>query len=467
MTPTPKSNAKAEAATDDTPGAVKRRRILLWVVAVSASVVFLILGIMWSEPPPPAQIILATGGKTGAYYSYGNEYARLMRDRGLMTTVKSTAGSVENVRLLLEGLVDVAFVQGGVSPSPEQTVAEILGTGDDQRRAGDVLASVAALYFEPLWVFYRGSDSVVLLNQVKGKRVAVGAQGSGTLALANVLLSRNGVDETNTELQYLNSAKAAAALIEGKVDVAMMVTSHESQDVIKLAQAPNVRLMSFRRHVAYVKSVPYLGRVDISQGIVDLQQNIPPSDIVLLAPAATLVCRRDLHPTVVDQLLRAAKMLHRKGSLLHPAGQFPNDDLVDLPLHEAAETYFQSGTPGLTGLVPFWIVRLVFKLQILALPLITLLLPFFKLGGVLWHFRITHLIRRHYTALRRIETQYEEAADTATLREAVDSLKSLRDQMASISQGVPGAYQNQIYHWRLHVSMVIEEFEQRLKEAQQ
>ena len=461
-----KNIATPDRTEDTDTTSAPRRRILLWVVAITASVVFLILGIMWSEPPPPAQIILATGGKTGAYYSYGKEYKKLMGDRGLRTAVRNTAGSVENVRLLLSGRADVAFVQGGVSPGAEQTVAEVLGVGDDQRRVGEVLASIAALYFEPLWVFYRGDDPLVLLNQVKGKRVALGAKGSGTLALAKVLLSRNGVDEANTQFHYLNSAKAAAALMEGKVDVAMMVTSHESQDVVKLVQAPDVRLMSFRRHVAYVKSLPYLGRVDISQGMVDLQQNIPPSDMVLLAPAATLVCRRDLHPTVVDQLLRAAKMLHRKGGLLHPAGRFPNEDLVDLPLHEAAETYYQSGMPGLTGLVPFWIVRLVFKLQILALPLITLLLPFFKLGGVLWHFRINHLIRRHYTALRGIETQYEQAADAATLREAVDDLKSLRDQMAHVSRGVPGTYQNQIYHWRLHVSMVIEEFEQRLRDAE-
>ena len=445
-------------------GPKRKKRVWLWALVICASALFLVLGLVWSAPPPPKEITLATGGKTGAYFSFGKEYADALGKDGLRVKVVNTAGSDENIRLLLQGKADVAFVQGGVSPVEGQDVGAALGQKARDVTVGDALASIAAVYFEPLWVFYRGDQRVVLLSQLKGKKVAMGARGSGTLALARELLARNGVDATNADLHYLNSAKAADALIKGEVDAAMMVTSHRSQDVQKLVTAPGVHLMSFRRHVAYVRSVPYLDRIDLAQGILDLRTDSPPEDVVLLAPAATLVCRRGLHPTVVQRFLTVAKKLHGGRGLMNRAGRFPAADLADLPLHDAAETFFMSGMPA-TRWVPFWIVRLAFKLKILALPLITLLLPFAKLGSVLWVFRIKYLIRRHYQALRRIEADCEEATDGDRLRQALDALDLLRSHMAKVSRGVPDTYQDQIYHWRLHVTMVKDELEARLAQA--
>jgi len=457
--------------------AKRRKRIRLWVLVLAASTLFLILGLKLSSPPPPKSIVLATGGKTGAYFAFGKRYAEAISQSGLDVRVVNTKGSVDNILRLLKGEAEIAFVQGGVLPNPSQPLKEVPGDATGEGTVGDALASVAAVYYEPLWVFYRSKSRISMLSQLRGKGkgpegkdlakggIAVGAEGSGTLALARELLSRNGITPENTRWAYLNSAAARAALLAGEVDAAMLVTSHKSSDVQKLTTAAGVRLMSFQRHVAYTKSIPYLDRIDLAQGILDLGKDCPPNDVVLLAPAATLVCRRDLHPLVVQRFLTVATQIHAGRGLMNQAGRFPTRELVDLSLHQAAETFFLSGMPA-TGWMPFWLLRLVFKLKILALPLITLLLPFGKLGSVIWVFRIKSLIRRHYKALRRVESDFEEATEPAQLRGAVDALNSLRDEMARVSQGVPSNYQDQIYHWRLHVAMARDEFERRLAAAE-
>src|SRR5215471_8781410 len=91
------------------------------------------------EPPPPKAIRIATGGKDGAYYAFGQSYARLLARDGITLEVVSTAGSVENLDLLRKGDVSIALVQGGSSTDADK----------------EQLQSLGSLFLEPVWVFYR------------------------------------------------------------------------------------------------------------------------------------------------------------------------------------------------------------------------------------------------------------------------------------------------------------------------
>jgi hypothetical protein len=72
-----------------------------------------------------------------------------------------------------------------------------------------------------------------------------------------------------------------------------------------------------------------------------------------VGPAALLVCREDLHPQVVDQVLKAATAIHGKGSLMDPPGKYPSPDGLDLPVHDTADTYLKWGEPFLSRLLPY------------------------------------------------------------------------------------------------------------------
>jgi len=113
--------------------------------------------ILFVEAPPSGRVVIATGGKDGAYHRFAEKYAELLKAEGIQLEILTTQGTVENLKLLLDrdSEVRIAFVQTGIANPDECEKLQALGS----------------LYREPLWVFYRGDQFVDRLTQLKGKRV--------------------------------------------------------------------------------------------------------------------------------------------------------------------------------------------------------------------------------------------------------------------------------------------------------
>ncbi|MEJ7602349.1 MAG: TAXI family TRAP transporter solute-binding subunit [Kofleriaceae bacterium] len=158
----------------------RRRRIVFWGVVGTLMLAAVGLTLLWSAPPPPSRIVLATGARGDAYFFYGGKLAeRMQKLDGPKADVLETRGSVENLKALAAGKVDVAFVQGGV-PSALRGSVELEG-----------LRSIARVYSEPLWVFHRADLELALLGDLRtgNRRIGVGADGSGTQVIALELLA--------------------------------------------------------------------------------------------------------------------------------------------------------------------------------------------------------------------------------------------------------------------------------------
>lgn len=134
--------------------------------------IFVAVGVMlWQlmAPPPPHDLVMASGPADGAYAAYAERYRKVLAESGLRLEVLKTSGSIENQALLLNNTADVAFLQGGTMvPDP--------ATGDPP----DGIEALASVYYEPLWVFVRGVQRPERLAQLAGKRLAIGPEGSGT-----------------------------------------------------------------------------------------------------------------------------------------------------------------------------------------------------------------------------------------------------------------------------------------------
>ena len=141
----------------------------------------------------------------------------------------------------------------------------------------------------------------------------------------------------------------------------------------------------------------------------------------------------------------------------------PTLDSLDLPPHEAAETYMKSGESFLSRVLPYWAMRLVVQLKIFLLPLILVWVPAFKLVPLLYQMRINMLLKRHYTELREVETTLLQATTPEELRQRLQALDALRKNMERVSRKVPGLYQRDVYHWRQHVALVRSEGLERLE----
>jgi hypothetical protein len=164
------------AASSQTQAKMRRFVRMLWthVAYVAPATLIVIVGFILAyqfvRPAPPDRIVMATGHKDGAYFAYGQAYAERFRKEGFELMLSETAGSVENLGLLIDETaeVPVAFMQGGIGTPAEHPT----------------LRSLGSLYFEPIWVFVRGPTAPSRLTGLAGKRIAVGAAGSGTRAVA-------------------------------------------------------------------------------------------------------------------------------------------------------------------------------------------------------------------------------------------------------------------------------------------
>src|SRR5919109_1497536 len=250
---------------------IKVLGLLTLIVVLGFAVTYQYVG-----APPPNAIRIATGAKSGAYYAFAQQYARWLANDGISLEVISTAGSVENLALLKKGEVSLALVQGGSA------------TDEDKER----LQSLGSLFPEPVWVFTRKAKPVKQLSELKGKRIAVGAAGSGTYLLAMQLLSATGVTDSNATLIRGDAAQSVASLLQGKIDAAFLVASPEAPILHGLLVEPSVELVNFDRAAAYGHLFPFLIPVTLSEGVLNLERNIPSRDTTLVAVFAHLAARR-------------------------------------------------------------------------------------------------------------------------------------------------------------------------------
>jgi TRAP transporter TAXI family solute receptor len=397
---------------------------------------------------PPSKIVLATGQPGGVYDSFGHEYQKRLGAQGLKVELVNTAGSVDNFRRIIEGKVDIAFAQSGTY----QVV------NDPQHK----VSGLAAIYYEPLWIFTKRDIRMEDRMAYRQKSVAVGPKGSGTEAIAKAIIAEQGYDITAPAIVNLSAADARRELIEGKLDVAFFVTSYRDGGILELLRHKNLRLTSFRREVAYTRKFRGLTPVKVPEGLLDLKDNIPSENITLLSPSALLVARDTINPRLVELVLKVAQAVHGPGDLLDPPLKFPSLEGVDVPINEAAETYLTSGESFLSRNLPYRALRWVLLLKLLLLPLLAVWLPLLRLAPLIASWRKGRWLKRYYARLRDVEGRLATAQRPDELREGINELEALRGEVQVVSRKLPLQQQQDIYHWRLHVQLILNEALERL-----
>jgi TRAP transporter TAXI family solute receptor len=264
-------------------------------------------------PAPPRHLTITTGGERGAYYAFAKRYAELLARNGVTLEVKTSAGSYENLARVHQGEADVALVQGGIADTQAQA---------NNERAS-ALKSLGSVYYEPVWVFYRGAQTVDQLHQLAGKRIAVGTEGSGIRGLALQLLAANQIAADSPFLLPLSGTAAVDALQQGTIDAAFLVAAPEAPVVQTLLRSPDVRVMSFSQADAYTYRFPFLSKIVLPQSVFDLVHSNPPQDTVLLATTANLIIDRNLHPALASLLLQVASEVHGQSGFFQRADEFP------------------------------------------------------------------------------------------------------------------------------------------------
>jgi len=396
-------------------------------------------GFKFIRPAPPDTIIITGGAKGSSFANAAEKYRAILERNGVKLQILESEGSLDNLRRLRDPAfkVDVGFVQGG-----------LVVDGD----AGD-LVSLGSLFYVPLVVFYRGEQPVERLSEFKGKRLAIGREGSGTHFLNVLLLRANGVDKTTSTLLDLSGADAAQALLERKIDAALLMGDAATPEIMrKLVHTRGIHMMDFKQADAYSRRFRYLSKLELPMGSIDFAKNMPEQTMALIAPTVELVARPDLHPALSDLLVEAARETHGRATLLQRAGEFPAPLEHEYPISGDAARYYKSGKGFWYRYLPFWLASLVDRTMVVLVPIVVVLIPAIKLVPALYRWRIRTRIYKRYGELMALEREMLNETTPEQRTELGKRLDEIEKRVNGSKMPLPFA--DQFYVLREHINFV-------------
>ena len=406
------------------------------------SVGAIVLALHFVRPAPPSSLTMAGGPENSNFRAVADRYKAILAKNGVTLNIVPSAGSVDNLNKLADpdGGIDIALVQSGITTQAD--------TSD--------LVSLGSMFYQPLTVFYRGAKPMQNLSELQGKRIAVGAEGSGTRALALELLKANGIEPGGkTALLPLEGEAARKALQSRQADAIVLSGDSAGPATIReMLHADGVRLYDFPQADAYVRRFRYLSKLQLPAGAFDLGENLPAQPINMLAPTVELLAHSDLHPALSDLLMEAAHTVHGRPTLLQNTNEFPAPQQHDYPISDDAARYYKSGKSVLYRYLPFWLASLVNRAVVVLVPIIVVLIPGLRIVPQLYGWRITNRIYKRYGELMALERASLEPTTPEQRTALLDRLAEVEKQV--ISAKMPGAYANQIYVLRQHINFVRE-----------
>ncbi|TBO27856.1 C4-dicarboxylate ABC transporter substrate-binding protein [Aquabacterium lacunae] len=418
--------------------------VLLLVAALVAGAYW------WLDPQPPRTVTLATGPAGSAYAEFGQRYAKALAQEGIKVQLLTTEGTVGNLQALRDGTADVAFVRGG--------------SDDTSADANAGITSLGALFYEPLWVFYRPAALVPAgkapkaakappppplsaLGQLQGLRVNVDQSGSGVPDLVRRLLQANGLDLAAVQARELPPEEAAHALQAGELDALVLVTAPESPVVQWLLRQPGIALADLPHADALSRRFPFLQTVSLPRGMVDLAGDLPPQDIGLLAATTALLTRDETHPALRQLFAQAAQKLHGGAGWFNGARDFPNTRTSELPVSPEGDRAINGTPPFWQRYLPFWASNLLERMWLVIGGLIVLLLPLSRVLPPLYTYRVRQRVFRWYARLRAVEARMDEGqAPRDELLNELDELDRVASQIT-----VPLAHADELYALRSNI----------------
>ena len=421
-------------------------RANLWLVPVLAALVAALF--YFVAPPPPMHATMSTGSVGGGYAHFAEKLRDELAKEGFDLKLVNSKGSRENTERLLDknSGVNLAFLQSG----------QDLELDPQQRKQ---LINLGAVYQEPLWLFARKDLAINALSDLIPLRTAVGTTNGGIRMMLDPMLVANQIDSNNLPATWQASSgkKSLTALLDDQLDAAFFLGPAESALVQEAASLSDLQLVGFSQAEAYRARLPFMTKVEVSPGLLNLATNQPPHSTTTVGPVAMLMDNDSFHPALTALILVSAQKVMKAGSLIDAPDAWPQNLPHNFSTLTEAEYFHTKGLPLLQRFLPFRIASLADRYIILVIPLLVLLFPLFKVAGPIYRWRIRARIYRWYKYLRDIDKQISNDTLPQHLDDEIQRLTDLQDELAKVE--VPLSYTNELYELHLHVRYVL----QRLK----
>jgi len=306
-----------------------------------ALVIVLTVAAVLTGCQPKAQFLsIATGGTAGVYFPLGGKMADILNKsiKGMTATAQSTGASVANINMIGSKEVEIAFIQNDI------TYYAYSGTEMFAGKKIDNVRGIASVYDEVVQLIATEASGIKSVKDLVGKRVAVGAQGSGAEANARQVLEAYGIKYTDlAKADYLSFAEAASNMKDGHIDAAFITSGVPTSAVIDMSKTSKVVVVpiSGAEVTALQTKYPFYGKVNIPANTYDGQT----SAVETVAVKAMIVVRADLEEKLVYDITKALFSNLADFGAVHARGK----DLtlatakvaMPIPLHPGAEKYFK------------------------------------------------------------------------------------------------------------------------------
>ena len=315
---------------------LKNKTILILVLVIS-----LVMGIFSFGIAAERQFVaIATGGTGGTYYPVGGALAQLITDNldGIIVTAQSGNASRAGCNLIGRGQIETAFSQANV------TYWSYTGTGIyENEPVISNLRGIASIYPETIQIFARKDSGIKTMEDLRGKRVGVGAPNSGNVCDAEVIFAYHGLTFDDIIPEYIDYNEMAQRFIDGQIDACFFTTGYPSSSIMNMESKRELQFIPLDsdKIKGLVEEYPYYGAVTIPVGIYKSATE----PVQTVATPALWICDAKLSPTLVYKLTKALwenrdvlEVVHYQGRNITLETAL---DGMGIPLHPGAELYYK------------------------------------------------------------------------------------------------------------------------------
>ncbi|WP_027390143.1 TAXI family TRAP transporter solute-binding subunit [Chrysiogenes arsenatis] len=283
-------------------------------------------------------VTVATGGTSGVYYPIGGAISNILsRDLGIDTSVQSTGASVENVNLLARNRAELAIVMADTVAQAYNSTGAFEGKPSVKNLRG-----LTALYPNFVQVVTTSKSGITSIDQLKGKRVGVGAANSGVELNARLVLEAHGLTYEDIRQDYLSYSEAVDQIKNGMIDAAFVTSGVPNATVIDLATTHDAVILPIEGDaIKYLmEKYPFFSAGTIPGGTYTQKEDVK---------TATITNLLLVNATLSDEVVyRITKSLFENLDSLYSAHNAARNvkletvaDGMPVPFHPGAEKYFK------------------------------------------------------------------------------------------------------------------------------
>jgi TRAP transporter TAXI family solute receptor len=283
-------------------------------------------------------LVLATGGTAGTYYPFGGAMAKIWNSKikDMNVTAQTSGASAENVRLINKKEVELALVQS-------DTLDFAYNGKEAFKEPLKGMSAVAVLYPEIVQIVVPADGAIKSFADLKGKKVGVGAPGSGTEANFRQLMDIYGLKKEDFDMRYLSFSESAEAFKDKHIDAFVVTAGIPNAGIMDVSTQNDIRILPIPADVAskLIQKYPFLAAAKVPAGTYKgVTQDVP-----TVAVNAVLIAGNQLKPEMVYNLTKALfenqaelAAAHAKGKELSPTYAVHG---VSIPFHPGAVKYYK------------------------------------------------------------------------------------------------------------------------------